>query len=207
MADVAVHTPWKAIGETVGRMVARRLPSPADVDDVVQEVLLRVWKNGGSLREQDRFGAWLARIAYTAAADHLRARQRHPLVAASGPDAEADLDGTEPEASGEARALVEAALRPFIAQLPARYREAITMSELDGVPHAEIARRLGLSLSAIKSRVQRGRAQLRRDLERCCEIALDARGGPITCQRRSPALRVPGCCEGGGAPGGGGGAP
>ena len=178
----------------MGRLVARRLPSQADVEDVVQDVLLRVWKHGPALRDEERFGAWLAQIAYSAAADHLRARQRHPISGNAALDFEGSA-GEEPLRDGpDAKEMIFNALRPFIAQLPPLYREAVTLSELDGLSHAAIAARLGLTVSGVKSRVQRGRAQLRRDLERCCRIALDARGTPVTCERRPDGVLPAGCC-------------
>ena len=85
-------------------------------------------------------------------------------------------------------------LRPFVAALPERYREAVRLSELDGLNHAAVAERLGLSVSGVKSRVQRGREQLRAMLHRCCEIALDARGGPMKCEVRPDGETPPGCC-------------
>jgi RNA polymerase sigma-70 factor (ECF subfamily) len=85
-------------------------------------------------------------------------------------------------------------LRPFIAACPAAYRETLILSELDGLPHAAIAQRLGLSVSAVKSRVQRGREHLRQLLERCCEIALDARGAPMSCEMRPDGVLPAGCC-------------
>jgi RNA polymerase sigma-70 factor (ECF subfamily) len=66
----------------------------------------------------------------------------------------------------------------FVAQLPSPYREAITLVELEGKTAKEAAEMVGISVSGMKSRVQRGRAQLRELFDRCCEIALDARGKP-----------------------------
>ena len=66
----------------------------------------------------------------------------------------------------------------FVAQLPSPYREAITLVELEGKTAKEAAEMVGISVSGMKSRVQRGRAQLRELFERCCEIAIDARGKP-----------------------------
>jgi RNA polymerase sigma-70 factor (ECF subfamily) len=60
--------------------------------------------------------------------------------------------------------------------LPSPYREAVTLVELEGLTISEAAGMVGISLSGMKSRVQRGRAQLRELFERCCEIELDARG-------------------------------
>ena len=86
-----------------------------------------------------------------------------------------------------------AALRPFVERLPAIYREVIMLSELEDVPHAEIARRLAISVSGVKSRVQRGREQLHKMLTDCCQISLDARGGVVDCVPRQETAAA-GCC-------------
>jgi RNA polymerase sigma-70 factor (ECF subfamily) len=65
----------------------------------------------------------------------------------------------------------------MIERLPENYRQAITLVDLEGLAQHEAAARLGLSVSGMKSRVQRGRHQLRDMLEACCVIALDRRGG------------------------------
>ena len=72
----------------------------------------------------------------------------------------------------------------FVPFLPSPYREAITLVELEGKTHREAAEMLGISVSGMKSRVQRGRAKLRELLEACCEVAVDARGKVIACERR-----------------------
>jgi RNA polymerase sigma-70 factor (ECF subfamily) len=66
-----------------------------------------------------------------------------------------------------------------VARLPSPYREAVTLVELEGLTVREAAEMAGVSVSGMKSRVQRGRAQLRQLFDECCEIALDARGKVI----------------------------
>jgi RNA polymerase sigma-70 factor, ECF subfamily len=199
MLESASRERWGRLRSDISRLVAHRLPTRADVEDVVQEVLLRVWKHGDSVRDEERFGAWLSRVAYTAAADHLRARQKHPLARYAPaqqqePGAAADpLPGRKAEGP-EPKALIASVIRPFVDALPPPYREALVLSELDGLDHAVIAERLRLSVSGVKSRVQRGRHQLRRMLERCCEIVLDARGAPLSCESR-PDGGWPGGCR------------
>jgi RNA polymerase sigma-70 factor (ECF subfamily) len=205
---------WKRLRTDVGRLVARRVASAADVEDVVQEVLIRVWRQGGRLRHDERFGAWLSRVVTNAVIDQMRSRSSHPL-AHDAPTADVAATTGEPPSAHE---LIAAVLRPFVDQLSPRYREVIKLSELDGWSHASIAGRLSLSVSGVKSRVQRGRRQLRSLLERCCAFALDARGAPMSCAIRPEARLPPGCCasqsnpdgtcEGGGcAPNGDGRAP
>ena len=182
---------WTQLRADIGRLVARRVPTSADVDDVVQDVLLRVWRHGDDLREDERFGAWLSRIVQTAVIDQFRDRHRHPVARFELDDPAADPTDDQ----GDAKALIAAVLRPFVARLPDRYREAVVLSELEGLAHPAVAERLGLSVSGVKSRVQRGRARLRAMLERCCEIALDARGAPVSCELRPDGVPPDGCCR------------
>jgi RNA polymerase sigma-70 factor (ECF subfamily) len=193
MLDPASREQWTQLRADVGRLVARRLPGPADVEDVVQDVLLRVWRHGESLRDDERFGAWLARIARTATADHLRSRQRHPLARFSSGEAGGDSDPPVEE-DESVKNLVATTLRPFVEGLPEPYRAALLLSEFDGLPYPVLAKRLGISVSGVKSRVQRGRSLLRAALERCCAIGLDARGTPVSCEPRASGSAPPGCC-------------
>jgi RNA polymerase sigma-70 factor (ECF subfamily) len=168
---------WAQLRTDIARLVGGRVPTPADAEDVVQDVLLRVWRHSDALRDGERFGPWLGRIAHTAAADHMRSRQRHPLPrfpveVEVEPDAETGTASSEPSSGAvdpelDAKGRIAAALRPFIDAMPAVYREAVRLSELEGHPHALIAERLGLSISGVKSRVQRAA----RSCERCWSAA------------------------------------
>ena len=77
----------------------------------------------------------------------------------------------------------------FVAQLPQPYREAITLTDLQGHTQQQAADRLGVSRSAMQSRVARGRVKLRKALQQCCEIALDVRGKVVDFEPR----KEPGC--------------
>jgi RNA polymerase sigma-70 factor (ECF subfamily) len=177
-------------GELQARLrpfVARRA-SPNDVDDVLQEIFLRVQRGLPDLRDDQRFGPWVYQVARNAIADQRRVRARHPLSAEAPPEEAAPVsDGEE----RSAEQLLAQAVIPFIATLPSPYREALTLTELEGLTQKQAAEMLGVSLTGMKSRVQRGRARLRTLLEDCCEIALDARGRVIECTPR--AGRKPPC--------------
>jgi RNA polymerase sigma-70 factor (ECF subfamily) len=191
---LATDDQWRQLGAHVGRLVARRLPTSAEVEDVVQEVLLRVWRQGGELADEERFGAWLSRVAHNAAADYMRGRRRHPLARHQSREDDPPDPSADPPTGPAAKQMIAVVLRPFIDALPPIYRQAVALSELEELPHAAIAARLGLSVTAVKSRVRRGRAELRRMLERCCAIALDPRHAPISCEPRPDGVVPPGCC-------------
>lgn len=73
----------------------------------------------------------------------------------------------------------------MIDALPEPYREAIVLTELEGLTQKTLAQRLGISVSGAKSRVQRGREQLKQMLHECCSFEFDRRGKVIECEPRS----------------------
>ena len=166
---------WADFAPPLRAFLARRVPHGVEADDLLQDVFLRVVKHLGSLRTTDRPEAWLFQIARNALRDALRARQRRdgrtdPL--------ELDLPGeTETAALPDAEAELAPCLTAMIGRLPEPYRTAIELTSLRGLTQAEAAKHAGISISGMKSRVQRGREHLRHMLVRCCEIDVDVRGG------------------------------
>jgi RNA polymerase sigma-70 factor, ECF subfamily len=147
--------------------VERRVPVAADVDDVLQEVFLRMQRGLPGLRDADRFGPWLYRVVRNAINDRHRAQARAipsaDEVTEAGDD---DADVTEG---------LSACIAPFVARLPSPYREAVTLVDLEGVAHKDAATMLGVSVPGVKSRVQRGRRKLRAMFDECCRLELDVR--------------------------------
>jgi RNA polymerase sigma-70 factor (ECF subfamily) len=88
------------------------------------------------------------------------------------------------EPSNQARTEMARCIAPMVRGLPGHYRQAIELTELEGMTQAAAAERLGLSVPGAKSRVQRGRARLRAMLVRCCEIETDRRGRVVTFEAR-----------------------
>ena len=172
--------------------VARRVSSPADADDVMQDVFLRMQRGMADLRDEERFGPWVYQVARSAIADHRRASARHPL--ATLPEHDAVDDPIELEDDCAVERELATYIAPFVAMLATPYREALTLTELEGLTQKGAAEMMGLSLSGMKSRVQRGRHQLRKLLDDCCEIALDARGRVIGCEPRVDGRRPGDCC-------------
>lgn len=190
----ASDLPWQELHGNLRAFVARRVRNQADVDDLVQRVLLRLLTGVGSLRDADRLHAWVYRTARNVIIDHYRSSGATREVA-SGDAADLAAEGPEAAPDDEEAALKELAvcLTPMVRQLPAAYREAVTLTDLEGVTQVEAARRLGLSVSGMKSRVQRGRKQLRAVLEACCRVDLDNQGAITAYQTRRADSCSPGC--------------
>lgn len=171
---------WEEHKVRLRAYIARRVREADAVDDILQEVFLKARLGLAGLRSRPSLTAWLFRLTANAIADHYRNRPAWTEL----PDS---LAAAVPER--DYRAELAACLQPLIDDLPERYREALMLAELAGLPQREVAARLGISLAAAKSRVQRGREKLRRRLLACCDIE-SGRGGITGYQPRDPA-----CCR------------
>ena len=176
-----LNTIWAEVGASIELFVRRRINDPHHADDVVAEVMLRIHQNLGTLDDQERVTAWVFRITRNAIIDHYRrnGRRREILAAEIEPvahpsAADAWLDDQEATLSELA-----ACIRPLVDALPSDYRRALELTDFQGHTQADAARIEGISLSGMKSRVQRGRRQLTTLFKQCCDVTIDARGALV----------------------------
>ena len=166
---------WLAFQKRLRAYVGKRAQA-GDVDDIVGEILLKLVRTQASLEIARDPAAWVMRVAANAIADHHRKRsvERTRLAQVEQEMALTLASAREPQDNADAE--IARCLVPFIKGLPAVYAETLMIVEVDGMTQAEAAERLALSLPAVKSRVQRGRAKLKEALLRCCALQLDRRG-------------------------------
>ena len=183
MAITAAAT-WQQVHDGLRGFIAKRVAHPAEVEDILQDVFLRIHQRIDGLKDPRRVIPWVYQITRHAIVDHYR-RPGHRREVPAGLASDMETTGlTTVEVpveraaeSGRLRRELAACLRPMLDRLSQDYRDAIVLVELEGLTQRAAAKRLGLSLSGTKSRVQRGRAQLRQMLNECCVIQLDRRGG------------------------------
>lgn len=155
-----------------------RLRDPADVDDVLQDALLKTFRNLHMLKDDEKIRPWLFQIANNALMDHHRRTRRETSVASD------DLWYDQP---GEiAEHAFEGCVEPFLNALPEEARDLLRAVELQGVSQKEYAERLGISYSTLKSRVQTSRKQMRQLFDHCCDIAFAADGSVLDYDKKSP---------------------
>jgi RNA polymerase sigma-70 factor, ECF subfamily len=185
---------WRELHGRLRGFVRARISDPDAADDVAQEVLLRLHRNLGALRAEDRLDAFAYRIARNAIIDHYRSRATAKETP-EAPDeliARADADGdAEQEPTNGARQELARCLAPLIRRLPEPYREALTLTDLGKLSQVEAAQVVGLSVPGMKARVQRARAQLYELLTGCCEVAFDSRRQISDVQRTGPCACPP----------------
>ena len=199
MAAVS-NLPWEELHGNLRAFISRRVRNQADVDDLVQRVLLQIVKGLASLRDAERLHAWVYRTARNVIVDYYRSSAGLREVASGGAEdlAAASAETQANSQDDERAALQELAgcMTQMIRQLPPAYREAVTLADLEGVNQADAAARAGVSLSAMKSRIQRGRQQLKAVLEDCCRVQLDRRGTIVAYGPRKPNSCGPcGSCD------------
>lgn len=180
---ITTESVWREFSDRLRGFIGRWIPSAADVDDVLSDVFVKVHSRIDTLEDEARLAPWLYQVTRNTVTDHYR-RLR--------PSAGTSLEGVEAptgEDDEEAAAVIAESLRDLVDRLPAKYREALVLTEFEGRTQADMAASLGLSVSGAKSRVQRARTMLRDELLECCHFEFDRRGRVIDFEPR------PRCCE------------
>ena len=148
----------------VYRLAYRLTGNPQDAEDLTQEVFVRVFRSL-SRYTPGTFEGWLHRITTNLFLDMARRRQRIRFEGL-GEDAAQRLHGPGPTPAQafEERHLDDDVLAALEA-LPAEYRAAVVLCDIEGLSYEEIAATLGVKLGTVRSRIHRGRAQLRAALD------------------------------------------
>jgi RNA polymerase sigma-70 factor (ECF subfamily) len=157
----------------VYNLARRMLGNDADAEDVTQDVLLQVVRKLDTFRGEADFATWLHRVTVNMALAHRAKRARRHEHEVHDPLQQFEEDGhhvgpvrpwaVAPEKQAldrETQQLIEKA----IAGLPEMYRDVYVLADVEGLPNAEIADVLGLSVAAVKSRLHRARLMMRGSL-------------------------------------------
>jgi RNA polymerase sigma-70 factor (ECF subfamily) len=170
--------------------IASRVGNPETAEDLTQEVLLRLVRSGSAVDDPT---AWLYRVARNVIIDHYRGRRPQPAdPTMPGADGVVDPFADDPDG---ARFELSRCLRSLVDRLPQPYRSAVRSIDLDGTTQTAASAAAGVSVSGMKSRVQRGRRHLRDLLMHCCTIEVSAIGavmdyaGPSACTADSACAR------------------
>lgn len=143
------HRIWE-MRQTLFRICFSQLPSAHDREDAVQEALARAWKKRGQLREDSYLQTWLVRILLNVCHDMQRRSQKiMPMTEIDAPVQESPEDG---------------ALRQALLALPEKYRLPILLHYIEGYPIRQVAQMLKIPENTAKTRLSRGRQQLKERL-------------------------------------------
>lgn len=153
--------------DAVYRQMIRVCGNHEDAEDVLVEAMLKAYRHLDQLREVVAFRSWLAQIARRVCWQLKEREALLPLLQLSVLEEEGqEMPETRTDLEAEAglRQMKEL-LTEAIQNLPAKYREIYEMRDLEDVPGDEAAKRLGVSLTAMKSRLHRARSMVRNYLD------------------------------------------
>jgi RNA polymerase sigma-70 factor (ECF subfamily) len=189
-SQVDLETVTERLRREIFGYVRKKIGDPSAADDLTQDTFLRVERALAKGTEPEHFRGWIFQIARNAVIDWRNERRRF-VELEEGEKIGESVEREEADSiDNEFREALFAYAAKVIEGMPAEDREALTLTELDGLSREELANHLGISLPAAKSRVVRARAKLRKAIEDCCRLLTDPYGKVIGWQRRATE-----CCN------------
>ncbi|MFA0439918.1 RNA polymerase subunit sigma [Vibrio sp. 10N.286.49.C2] len=162
-------TQWLEHHDQLRGYIVKQMKSPDVADDILQDVYLKASQKQHQLKSQDHLKSWLFRITHNAIMDFYRSQQIHDELNDDHAEEELTVVQTNLQEVGQC-------LRPILECLPEKYRRPMVLSELEGLSQQQVADQLELSLSATKSRIQRGRVKLKDILIDYCNMEFGREG-------------------------------
>lgn len=162
---------WLEHKTALRNFILKRVDDSNLADDILQETLLKIYRFCMERSGVQNVRSWLFQIAHNTLMDHYRqqAKTIHKEV----------LPEVIEEDSNEAFVEAQQYILPMLEFLPTKYAQPLKMADIDGMKQAVIAEKLGLSLTAVKTRIQRARQLLKAEFMTCCHFETDKQGNII----------------------------
>jgi RNA polymerase sigma-70 factor, ECF subfamily len=163
---------WQEHKNELRNFILKRVKDQDLTNDIMQDVLMKVYNFCISKSGVRNIRSWLFQIAQNTIIDHYR-RQSKFTNLENLPDVEIE---------NENLAFKEALnyITPMLDFLPKKYAEPLKLAGIDGLKQADIAKKLNLNLSATKTRIQRARQLLKTEFVTCCHFETDKNGNIIS---------------------------
>jgi len=174
--ETEINAIWKSHHDKLLSFIRKNVHQPDVAEDLLHDVFLKIRDNIGQLKDMEKIQPWMYRIARNVIIDHFRLQQKTRSNEDNLPDEEGETEGNR---MGEA----ENWIGSYVQALPENYRKAVQMFELEKKSLAEIADSLHISYTNARSRVQRGRNALKKNLMDCCTFHVDVYGNIIDYER------------------------
>jgi RNA polymerase sigma-70 factor, ECF subfamily len=186
---VASEQLWETFSIPLQQFIRRRVPDPHSAEDLLQDVFLKIHTHIDTLHSHDRVASWIYQITRNVIADYYRARR--PTI-----DVPETLIGPDSLPDDDVVREILPCVAALVDDLPDSYREALRLTEYQGLSQKELSERLGISFSGAKSRVQRARAKIKEQLLACCHFQFDHAGRIIDYQPRCACCASDDCSPG-----------
>ncbi len=157
-----LQTIWDTYHHRLEKYILKKVNDPHHAEDILQDIFFKIQGSLGTIKDDSKLEPWLFKIAKFTIIDFYRSKKTQILPEMIGSD-------EAPEKELVIRQGIEGVAQ-IIDALPDRYRRVVRLSMMESQTAKEIAQETGLSLSAVKSRLLRGKAMLNEKLKACCDI-------------------------------------
>ena len=164
---------WLKFSHPVKDFIQNQTHNADVTDDILQEVFIKIHQNLHLLRDEERVAGWIFQIARNTVLNYFRMQKRN-LENQELHQVEIESENAFKE--NKLNEIVGIWLEEFKKDLAPKYQQALQLVDIEGITQVELANRLGISISGAKSRVQRGREQLKQKLINCCPVKTDQYG-------------------------------
>lgn len=156
-----VEEAWLAYQKKLFSFIRSKVETTEDAEDILNDVFARLTKTANENAIADNVSSWLYRVTKNRMVDYYRAKKRFEQLPESLSETSEDNNTIKQ---------LSKCLLPMIQALPETYQQALMLSEIEGKKYKELAAELDLSMSAVKSRILRGREKLHKSMVSCCTI-------------------------------------
>jgi len=166
-----LETIWRENHDQLLAFINKRIKNKEESEDILQEVFIKILSKIGTLKDSSKLQAWVYQMTRNAIIDSIRKKKFQEME-----DEVKDIEvATDENAMNEATGWIG----KYVDALPENYREAVILYEIKGLSQKEIADQLGISYVNARSRIQRGRHLLKKNLTDCCTFNVDVYGNII----------------------------
>lgn len=173
MEDKFKHI-WKEFSSQLYIYINSKVNNKYDTEDIIQEVFIKIHNNIDKINDQSKLKSWIYKITKNTIIDYYRKKK----------DISVDIMKfekviEEDNKSDNMNEEISKCLEKMIFELPKKYQEAIDLYDIKGMNHKEISKKLDVTVSCSKMRVQRAKAKLKEILLECCDFEVDSFGNII----------------------------
>lgn len=169
-----LETLWQEYQSNIKAFLFSKVANPADVDDLLQDILIKTHQNLDTLNSKQSVKPWLFQIANNTIIDFYRKNGRLNEISDEGILNRTQDDNDESPPNDLARCIT-----PLLQKLPKENAALLKAIDIEGHAQKDYAAQVGISYSTLKSRVQKSRQMLRALYDQCCHLSFDSYGKVI----------------------------
>ena len=173
---MTVEEAWLAYQQKLLFFIRSKIESNEDAEELLNDVFVKLTKAINEDTPPENISAWLYRVTKNSVIDYYRTKKHYDPL----PE---DLSESNEEADTIKQ--LSQCILPMIKALPESYQQPLMLSEIEGLKYQEVATELNLSVSAVKSRILRGREKLHKSMLSCCTVHKN-NSGEVTDYDKNP---------------------